>query len=452
MTLQFEDIPLTKIHAHPHNVRTELGDLTELIESIKAQGILLSLTVTPHPSVKGAYLLIAGHRRLAAARLAKLRTAPCMVNTSLDTETAQLEAMLVENLQRVDISPMEEARAYQYLLELPDYDVARLAKSTGRSQRLVKERVKLGKLPDGQAASLHDGTLTIERALVLVDFADDPEAVEQLERIPARDHSTWEVQVKQLQRLREWKAGLPKLRKELADEGITLIDAPEGPAYSWSEYYVTQTQYQAGQDALSAGYDHAVVDAVTQHPWAGMDKVIWLKKRSVRAAEAPPEASPEELAKQERRQNITAALAIAAEVREAHVLEQIKKTSHATARAAMEALVIDHVPVPRIAWAVGMHWNQDVDAQEYIDALPKLTLEQLVMLLHFNHVEHEANLLTLSGWDRRPYWHEEQAGLWLSALTGLYGYTLSDPEKEALAYWPAPEPEEDEGAGDADAA
>jgi ParB family chromosome partitioning protein len=456
MAMRLKELPLTQLHAHPNNVRTKVDDVAELADSIKAQGIIEPLIVAPHPEVKDEFTVIAGHRRLAAARSARISTAPCIINTGLKTEAQQVEAMLVENLQRVDISPVEEARAYQYLIDLDGYDVARLAKSTGRSQRTVKERLKLGKLSEGQAESLHDGALTLERALVLVEFQDDPTAVNQLECIPARDHSTWQVQVKRLQKERDWKAGLPKLRKELEAGGITLIEPPEGPYYQWSEFVpCTYSDPTTAEEALEQGYDHAIVDAETQHPYGGTAKIIWARKRKAHVAFVPPEPTAEELAERQRRHDIDAALALAAEVREAHVLEQLKASSHAMARKALEALIVQDVPVRRVAWATGMTWSECLDEQEVFDRLPRLQLEQLALLLHFNQVEAEGSLRILNSWDRRSYWYEEQTGPWLAALQEIYGYRLSDPEKEALEYFPTPalEPDDENAEGeDADAA
>lgn len=95
-------IETSKIHPHPDNPRKELGDLTELAESIKEQGILQNLTVIPEGEED--YLVVIGHRRLAAAKLAGLEKVPCVIS-DMDHKT-QVATMLLENIQRQDLTAL----------------------------------------------------------------------------------------------------------------------------------------------------------------------------------------------------------------------------------------------------------------------------------------------------------------------------------------------------------
>lgn len=94
-----EFVDINKIYPHPDNPRKDLGDLTELAESIKVSGVLQNLTLVPRD--KDTYTVIIGHRRLAASKLAGLKEVPCII-TEMD-EKEQAATMLVENTKRIDM-------------------------------------------------------------------------------------------------------------------------------------------------------------------------------------------------------------------------------------------------------------------------------------------------------------------------------------------------------------
>lgn len=133
-------VPVTQIDPHPHNPRRDLGDLTELARSIKAHGIRQGLLLVPQgePEYEDAgpglglrptwsrYTLVIGHRRHAAAAKAGLAAVPAVIDRDL-SEADQIELMLLENIQRSDLSPIEEAEGYQQLLDL-DVPVATIAR------------------------------------------------------------------------------------------------------------------------------------------------------------------------------------------------------------------------------------------------------------------------------------------------------------------------------------
>lgn len=118
-------IAIEKLHPHPQNPRKVIGDVTELAESIKANGILQNLTVVPINDDWTEFTVIIGHRRLAAAKQAGLTELPCAVVEMSEKE--QLSTMLTENMQRSDLTVYEEAKGCQLLLDLGD-TVAEIAK------------------------------------------------------------------------------------------------------------------------------------------------------------------------------------------------------------------------------------------------------------------------------------------------------------------------------------
>lgn len=138
-------ISVDKLHPHPQNPRKVIGDVTELAESIKANGILQNLTVVPNNDNWDDFTVIIGHRRLAAAKQAGLTELPCAVVEMSEKE--QLSTMLTENMQRSDLTVYEEAKGCQLLLDLGD-TVAEIAKKTGFSESKIRRRVKLCELDE----------------------------------------------------------------------------------------------------------------------------------------------------------------------------------------------------------------------------------------------------------------------------------------------------------------
>lgn len=169
-------LPLDLLDPHPHNPRRDLGDLVELADSMRAHGVRQNLLVVPSPTTQGRYQVVIGHRRRAAAIAAGLDRVPAVVDHDL-TDAQQLELMLIENIQRQDLTPVEEADGYQGLLDL-GVDVAHIAARTGRSESTVRRRLALVALPEHARTAVHLGQATLEDAAAVADFegTDDERA------------------------------------------------------------------------------------------------------------------------------------------------------------------------------------------------------------------------------------------------------------------------------------
>ena len=216
------DVALTDITANPANPRLNVGDVTELTDSIKALGILEPLIVAENTD--GTYVLIAGHRRHAAATAAGLTQVPCLLRGDLDTPAKQIEAMLVENVQRSDLTVVEEGRAYQALLEFPGYTQKKIAKATGRSAATVKGRIALTKLPAKTTARIDAGEITIHDAEKLIPFIDDKDVYKRLSGALGTNNFGYELA--RAQRNRKAKAEFEKEIAELTAAGITITTQP----------------------------------------------------------------------------------------------------------------------------------------------------------------------------------------------------------------------------------
>jgi ParB family transcriptional regulator, chromosome partitioning protein len=159
-------VHISRLREHPDNIRQDLGDLTELAASIAAQGILQPLAVEPHPDIPDAYQVIAGHRRLAAAQLARVQQIPVVIRRPAGTAGA-LEMMLVENCMRRDLGPIEKAEAMGTLRN-HGLTAAAIARSTGLSDATVGYYLSLLELDDAARKQVRDGRIPVGEAIAAV--------------------------------------------------------------------------------------------------------------------------------------------------------------------------------------------------------------------------------------------------------------------------------------------
>lgn len=142
------DILLDKIEPHPQNPRKDLGDLSELVQSIKENGIMQNLTVVPLDDDNKRFRCVIGHRRLAAAKEAGLASVPASIAWDMD-EKEQIATMIAENMQRADLTLPEQVGAVQLMLDLGE-DIDSVSERTGLSKATVKQRAKIAKLTDNE--------------------------------------------------------------------------------------------------------------------------------------------------------------------------------------------------------------------------------------------------------------------------------------------------------------
>jgi ParB family transcriptional regulator, chromosome partitioning protein len=165
-------VPIEFISPNPKNPRRNFGeeDLADLANSIREHGIVQPIVVRSAP-VPGRYEIIAGERRWRAAQRAGLNDVPVIVR-EVNDRTA-LELAIVENVQRTDLNPLEEAQGYQQLVDEHSYTQADLGQVIGKSRSHVANTLRLLKLPQVIRDMLVDGQLSAGHARTLVN-ADDP--------------------------------------------------------------------------------------------------------------------------------------------------------------------------------------------------------------------------------------------------------------------------------------
>lgn len=149
------------IHGNPDNPRRSVGDVTELALSIREQGLLQPIVVAPDDR-HGGYVVLAGHRRLAALRQLHAERALCLIRFPKNAPEA-IALMLVENGQRVAVTAMEEARALQRLVDA-GMSQSEIARKIGKSQAHVSIRLALLSLTPAEQRAVEDGDLLLRDA------------------------------------------------------------------------------------------------------------------------------------------------------------------------------------------------------------------------------------------------------------------------------------------------
>ena len=285
-TNQIKLINTSLIDPHPDNPRKNIGDVTDLANSIKANGLLSPLSVVPNGE---RFRVIAGHRRLAACKQAGTGAVPCFV---LDLDPLQqLEAMVTENCQREQLTVLEESDAIQGMLDL-GATTASVAHQLGRSSDYVRDRAKAASIDNEVRATRDDfSQLTIGQLVAIARYDGRPDLQKKLAQ--AAGTSNFDYTLSRIERDendRQWIESVAALLGE-PDNGINLIPDPEKP-YSDPEW-----RY-AGCMFPSTGTPEETIEKIReQNPaavsihmeqvylWTRRDKTADAEKEARRAAE-----------------------------------------------------------------------------------------------------------------------------------------------------------------------
>lgn len=170
---QIWHIPISEVVPNSEQPRKNFShqELEDLIASIKKHGIIQPITVTE--SGDGGYELIAGERRLRASQMAGLATVPALVRSANQQE--KLELALIENIQRQNLNPIEEAFAYNRLMEEFGLKQQEVAEQVGKSRSAVANMVRLLDLPESIQKVLVDGKISTGKARALLSLKDEKE-------------------------------------------------------------------------------------------------------------------------------------------------------------------------------------------------------------------------------------------------------------------------------------
>ncbi|MEL6609954.1 MAG: ParB/RepB/Spo0J family partition protein [Pseudomonadota bacterium] len=165
-------IPIERIHPNPDQPRRTFtqSDLDDLAASIREKGVIQPLIVRAHPSKDGEYEIVAGERRWRASQLAKLHELPVVVRAFSDTEV--LEVAIIENIQRADLNPVEEALGFQSLMQRFGRTQEQMAEALGKSRPYIANALRLLNLPSDVQDMLAKGDLSAGHARALITAED----------------------------------------------------------------------------------------------------------------------------------------------------------------------------------------------------------------------------------------------------------------------------------------
>ncbi|MEK7612821.1 MAG: ParB/RepB/Spo0J family partition protein [Patescibacteria group bacterium] len=183
-------VEVDKIKANPFQPRKEFDEskLQELAKSIRQYGVIQPLTVTRKEVQKqdgglaAEYELIAGERRLRAAKLAGVREVPVLIRAEFDDDKTKLELAIIENLQREDLNPIDRARAFAQLVKDFGFKHGEVAEKIGRSREYVSNTIRLLMLPDAIKTALAEGKIAEGHTRPLLMLADRPQEQDTLYR------------------------------------------------------------------------------------------------------------------------------------------------------------------------------------------------------------------------------------------------------------------------------
>ncbi len=197
------ELPVTSVRPNPYQPRTRIdeGALAELVASIEASGLLQPVVVRPH---SGGFELIAGERRWRASQAAGLHEIPAIVREV--SEAQAFELALVENLQRADLNPMEEADGYRRLVEEFGLTQEQVSQRVGKERSTVANALRLLGLPDEVKTMVAEGSLSAGHARALLGLPRMPELVEVANQVAAKRLSVRDTE-KLVQQAKATKAG-----------------------------------------------------------------------------------------------------------------------------------------------------------------------------------------------------------------------------------------------------
>ena len=177
---EITSVSIADLSRNPYQPRESFNEekLIELSNSIKKNGIIQPIAVRPNKSSPGKYEIVAGERRWLAAQRAGLHSIPVNILDLSDVES--LEVAIVENIQRDDLNPIEEARGYKRLSEEFDYDHENISKLMSKSRSHVSNTLRLLTLPKDVIAMLEEGSLTSGQARPLIGLSNASSVAEEI--------------------------------------------------------------------------------------------------------------------------------------------------------------------------------------------------------------------------------------------------------------------------------
>ncbi|MFK0005502.1 ParB/RepB/Spo0J family partition protein [Paenarthrobacter sp. NPDC090520] len=436
MTPEFRMIPVADLVDHPQNPRDDLGDpqkLAELANDIAENGNTEALHVFPitDGDDAGKFLLVAGHRRTAAARLGNVDELYARLRPDLDTLDKQLETMLRENTHREGLTPINEAKAIQAMLDCEGMSVKKVAKRIHRSETFIRSRSALVKLPESAKTAIDSGRMTLEQSQIFDEFADNPEATEELTRNAGTND--WDFTVRRLRAELARKFKTAASEQLIKDLGIKTITSYE--SYSSNKYSRDYDRDKTPGERVAEG-QVAVLASHGDLEWYQVKKN---EKKKL---------TEEEIADKKRLKDIAAGL----EQADALWLEFIERKIAAAAghfdrpedtpavlalrKSMFSGYSNDRARATRVLGiGVTAEGGMTADVVAAVDArVDKLKLLQLAYLHAFLHLMKE-DLHKPTTWRCQYAWDRTSLEKFLDTRKEVFGYDVTAYEQEAIDYW-----------------
>lgn len=253
MKNQIVMIPISKLFHHPKNPRKQLGDLTELTESIKAKGIFQNLTVVRVPGAdKEKYYVVIGNRRLGASR-GVLTELPCIISDM--NEEDQVATMLLENMQRSDLTVFEQSKGFQQLRFEFGKSVEEISEKTGFSESTVRRRLKLAELDEGKLKEVcEDRQITIDDALKVCEIRDENARNAVLETIGTKNFANRLYCEMENQKQKDKVMALVEEIKKFAPTELKTRPAYDDEVWKFFETYYTYMDNQVKKPDFDANF------------------------------------------------------------------------------------------------------------------------------------------------------------------------------------------------------
>lgn len=271
-----EMIKTEMLEHHPQNPRKDIGDVTELADSIKAKGVLQNLTVVPN--AEGEYYVVIGNRRLEAAKLAGVEELPCVVAEM--TEKEQIETMLLENIQREDLTIKEQADGFQLMMDLGS-TVNEMSERTGFSKSTIYHRLNIAKL-DKDVVEQKTPQMTMQQLAALEQIKDISRRNDVLMRWGG--NSNFAEYAKQEARRERTDERMEKLQQAVEKSGIPKTKANY---YSWSYDIEILQEFNCGADTFEMPEEFAPGEFFFANDYG----CLYIAKKKEKTV---PEESPEE--------------------------------------------------------------------------------------------------------------------------------------------------------------
>lgn len=393
------NLDVETLRSNPLNLRADLAVSADLVESIRAHGILQPLLVTE--TDPDEYLIVAGHRRFAAAVRAGLAEVPAIIRDDLGETSEQVATMLGENADRVGLNVVEKAKGYQLMLD-HGMTVTAISKRTGHKAAVIKQHLPAAGADDRVQGLLADGKISLDDLAALDEFDDDPELRDNLEAGLGKPGFKWELE--RHQHNRRFAEQSVTQREELEAKGIPVSDntmAPDDPGDG-----MTWEKLPAGTTPAAAATEDGELAAIVRRNYGDVkDPVEVCLYKKVAASEKAIAQAEEDKAARLLEEELAAATAVRAQWLAARAARATSVTQAATLVRQLIMGKLDNEPFKWRRFAdllgIAIEIPEDLDAAqrgEHIDtkikaALSKMLLPQLVT--HLAVLENEEVDLSL---------------------------------------------------------